>query len=111
MRFGRSGKKSVTDSQRAVAYRGPAGRKPDFSSSDEGLLTERTESTVVADCGGQLLLAGWVVLHWNTHTRVLWDITPRCTAGANLSFPSPYPTPVHPPHYLAPLCSLPPFFC
>ena len=86
MRFGRSGKKSVTDSQRAVAYRGPAGRKPDFSGSGEGLLTERTESTVVADCDGQLLLAGWVVLHWNTHTRVLWDITAGCAGGRRLFF-------------------------
>ncbi len=110
MRFGRSGKKSVTDSQRAVAYRGPAGRKPDFSSSDEGLLTERTESTVVADCDGQLLLAGWVVLHWNTHTRVLWDITAGCTGGRRLFFAFHDSGSVHAQCYLGCHLSQPGFF-
>jgi hypothetical protein len=47
-RYGGSGKKPSPDSQRALSYRGPVGRKPNLSGADKGILTGSAKSTVVA---------------------------------------------------------------
>src|SRR5258708_9920942 len=84
-RYGRSWKKSVPVSQRAVSHRGPSGRKPDLSGTDEGILTEREENFVMADCDEQPFLAGGVVPHRVTHTRLFWDFAAGRSGGRRIN--------------------------
>src|SRR5258708_5130008 len=84
-RYGRSGKISVPVCQRAVSHRGPAGRKPDLSGTDERILAEREENFVMADCDEQFFLAGWVVRHWVTHTRLFWDFAAGRSGGRRIN--------------------------